>query len=137
MQLVSSPRCIPIAIGDCGTPVVIPGPAAYLVGLPRSWLDSTTISGGVRGVMHVGDTVTLYAIAAVNFPADTLQTVDWSVDTATAQITLRSQGGVILQATSVGPVSVHTGSLVATWSSCAIIAGQYTCTNVDEVDVVP
>jgi hypothetical protein len=137
MHVLAAPECIPGESGDCGTPIVIPGPAAYLVGFPRSWLDTTTISGGVRGVMHVGDTVTLYAIAAVNFPSDTLQTVDWSVDIATARITMRSDGGITLQATTVGPVFVRTGSLVAVWSSCAIIARRYTCTNVDEVDVVP
>ena len=134
-------QCLAFVPGDCGTPVSTPGPnpTYYMIGFPRAKLDtaSTAMSGGVRGLLRIGDTVTFYVVSSSNFPRDTLRSVDWSVDTTTARITVRSDGGMTLQATALGQLMVFTGSMGAVWSACGTAEDVFTCTTMNEMDVVP
>lgn len=116
----------------------VPGPTYYMIGFPTAKLDSTTIAtgGGARGLLHVGDTITLYVVSSTNFPNDTLHTVGWSTDTTTARISVRSDGGMTLVTTALGQVMVNTGSIGAVWLACGTSAGTYTCTTMSEIDVV-
>ena len=110
-----------------------------MIGFPRAKLDTTAnaTGGGARGLLRVGDTVTFYVVSSSNFPHDTLRTVSWSADTTTARISVRADGGTRLMATALGRVMVHTGDIVAVWSACGTAAGVYTCTTMNEIDVVP
>jgi hypothetical protein len=132
---------VPICWDDfgCGSTWGTSGPTAYIIGFPTAKLDSTAMAtgGGVRGLLHVGDTITLYVVSSVNFPSDTLRTVDWSADIGTAQISVRSDGGMTLVATALGQVIVSAGNSGAVWSACDTVAGVFTCTTMGEIDVVP
>lgn len=137
MPMFTGITCLPFEPGDCGTtPVGIGGPAAYMIGFPPEKLERDT-SGVSRGLLRVGDTVTFYVISATNFPHDTLRTVDWSADTTTARISVRSDDGLTLVATALGQVLVYTGSLGAVWNACSTVAGAFTCAPIDEIDVIP
>ena len=134
-------QCLDIEPGDCGTPVSTPspGPTLYMIGFPRAKLDttSTAMGGGVRGLLRIGDTVTFYVVSSTNFPNDTLRSVDWSADTTTARITVRSDGGMTLQATALGQLLVSTGNVGAVWSACGTAGDVFPCTTMNEMDVVP
>lgn len=47
MPTLSGITCLPIEPGDCGTPVPVPGPAAYLIGFPRARLEKAIALGKV------------------------------------------------------------------------------------------
>ena len=132
---------VPICWDDfgCGSTWGTSGPTAYMIGFPTAKLDTTTIASGgaARGLLQIGDTITLYVVSSVNFPSDTLRTVDWSADTTTARISVRSDGGLTLAATALGQVLVYAGDLGAVWSACDTVAGVFTCTTMGEIDVVP
>ncbi len=139
MDMFSGPAMCWDSFGCGSPPGGIGGPAAFIMGLPRAKLDTTAIAtrGGARGLLHVGDTVTLYVVSATDFPNDTLRTVGWSADTSTARISVRSDGGLTLVATALGQVTVYTGDIGAVWSSCETVASVSTCTNMGEIDVIP
>lgn len=90
------------------------------IDFPRAKLDTASIAmgGGVRGLLRIGDTMTFYVVSSTNFPSDPLRSVAWSADTSTARITVRSDGGMTLQATAIGQVMVFTGITGAVWSAC-------------------
>lgn len=134
-------QCFSVEPGDCPTPVPTPSPnpTLYMIGFPRAKLDtaSTAMGGGVRGLLRIGDTVTFYVVSSKNFPNDTLRSVAWSADTTTARFTVRSDGGMTLQATALGQLMVFTGNMGAVWSACGTAEDVFPCTTIDEMDVVP
>jgi hypothetical protein len=124
--------------GCDGSPWGIPGPSAYIVGFPAAKLDTTAIAtgGGMRGLLQVGDSITLYVLDAANFPDDTVRSVGWSADTATARIAERADGGLTLVATASGPVQVYT-AVGAVMAYCPSAANTYGCVAIAEIDVSP
>jgi hypothetical protein len=115
-----------------------PGPSAYIVGFPAAKLDTTAVAtgGGMRGLLHVGDSVTLYVLYVANFPNDTLRSVGWSADTNTARIAVRADGGLTLVATASGPVQVYT-DMDAVMAFCPSALSAYACVGIGEIDVSP
>lgn len=124
---------------DCGTPVGTVNPSDFMIGFPAAKLDTSASAtgGGVRGLLRVGDTVTFYVVSGLNFPNDTLRNVIWTADTTTAHVFVRPDGGMTLVATALGSVMIYTGDIVASWAACQIAAGVFTCTTINEIDVVP
>ena len=139
MPTFSGITCLPFEPGDCGTPVGTFDPPDFMIGFPVAKLDTSASAtgGGVRGLLRVGDTVTFYVVSGLNFPNDTLRNVSWAADTTTAHVFVRPDGGMTLVATALGSVMIYTGDIVASWAVCQAVAGSFTCTTIDEIDVVP
>jgi hypothetical protein len=113
----------------------------YIIGFPTTKLDtSATQPSEARGVLRVGDSITLYVVTASGFPNppfDTLTNVVWYTDTSTAQISTRADGGRTLVAKAPGRLVVAPAGVDAAVWACDIVQSVYGCSLLGEIDVLP
>ena len=133
----SHPWCLEID-GPCTS-----GPAtvSFITGFPLRNVDQTTAMpfGGYRGVLHVGDTVSLYLVRGEHVEtyqaADTVRNVQWAIDSGTAaQLTTQSDGGARLVGRVAGQVGMISANGNAVQYACKFGS---MCASISRIDVVP
>jgi hypothetical protein len=117
-----------------------PTTVSFITGFPVDKVDHTTaVAFGFRGVMRVGDAVSLYVVrgdqADITSAADTVRGVQWAIDSQTAaQLTMQLDGGARLVAKSVGQVGMITANGSAVQYACKF---RNECSLISQIDVVP
>ena len=119
-------------------------PASFILGFPTASVDlvSGPINGsGSRGVMHVGDTVTLHlvrdSIGEVLTASDTIRAVTWSMsDQSAASLVPVSGGAALLIGKAPGRVGLVIANGLTVMYSCGPISGSRGCAPVGAIDVI-
>src|SRR5690242_3414296 len=152
LPLITSAACVKVSFG-C---LELDGPCSpdggstrayatrfYVLGFPADRVDRSTVlsSGGYRGVLHVGDAISLQLMIAVGDTTSgnglPIQVVAWELpDSSAARIENAANGAGILMATKAGRVSSIIAQSVP-YAEVSACDAEKSCWRVTEIEIVP